>query len=125
MLERKRQFKEIEVRKSEDGSLLRIYQHGKSGEVFVIPDPGLKLSQVATVQEEVAHLLSAAPTATPQETTPSQQVESAQESAPPSPCPETPLGEPSVEPAEAVGAADAKTAAESTPLATEENRPTA
>lgn len=61
MLERKRQLKEIEVRHSEDGTLLRIYQHGKSGEVFLIPDPGLKLSQVAAVQDEVAHLLSATP----------------------------------------------------------------
>lgn len=59
MLERKRQLKEIEVRKNEDGSLTRIYQHGKSGEVFVIPDPGLKLSQVAEVQSEVADLLAA------------------------------------------------------------------
>ena len=58
MLERKRQLKELEVRKNEDGSLTRIYQHGKSGEVFVIPDPGLKLSQVAEVQSEVADLLA-------------------------------------------------------------------
>jgi hypothetical protein len=59
MLERKRQLKEIEVRKNDDGSLTRIYQHGKSGEAFVIPDPGLKLSQVAEVQAEVADLLAA------------------------------------------------------------------
>ncbi len=63
MLERKRQLKELEVRKNEDGSLTRIYQHGKSGEVFVIPDPGLKLSQVAEVQSEVADLLAAPATA--------------------------------------------------------------
>jgi hypothetical protein len=69
MLERKRQLKEIEVRQSEDGSLLRIYQHGKTGEVFVIPDPDLKLSQVAEVQEEVAHLLAAAPATQPAEAT--------------------------------------------------------
>jgi hypothetical protein len=58
MLERKRQLKELEVRKNEDGSLTRIYHHGKSGEAFVIPDPGLKLSQVAEVQAEVAALLA-------------------------------------------------------------------
>jgi hypothetical protein len=79
MLERKRQFKEIEVRKSEDGSLLRIYQHGKSGEVFVIPDPGLRLSQVAAVQEEVAHLLSASPASPP---TPSAENSTAGQTAP-------------------------------------------
>jgi hypothetical protein len=59
MLERKRQLKEVEVRRNEDGSLTRIYHHGKSGEAFVIPDPGLKLSQVAEVQAEVAGLLAA------------------------------------------------------------------
>ncbi len=47
------------MRKNEDGSLTRIYHHGKSGEAFVIPDPGLKLSQVAEVQAEVADLLAA------------------------------------------------------------------
>jgi hypothetical protein len=57
MLERKRILKEIEVKRGGDGSITRIYVHGKSGEVFIIPDPQLKLSQVAEVQMQVADLL--------------------------------------------------------------------
>jgi hypothetical protein len=53
MLERKRILKEVEV-KREDGNVTRIYEHGKTGEVFVIPDPQLKLSEIEQVQTEVA-----------------------------------------------------------------------
>jgi hypothetical protein len=58
MLERKRMLREIEARRSDDGTLLRIYEHTKTGEVFVIPDPQLRLDQVAGVQDEIAALLS-------------------------------------------------------------------
>lgn len=58
MLERKRMLKEVEARRS-GGELTRIYVHTKSGEVFVIPDPQLRLEQVASVQKEVAELLGA------------------------------------------------------------------
>jgi hypothetical protein len=58
MLERKRVLKEVETRQSE-GQLLRIYEHSKSGEVFLIPDPQLRLDQVASVQLEIAELLGA------------------------------------------------------------------
>ena len=58
MLERKRILKEREVKRGDDGSLTRIYEHGKTGEVFVIPDPQLKLAQVEEVQRQVADLLS-------------------------------------------------------------------
>jgi hypothetical protein len=61
MLERKRILKEIEVKRDESGSLLRIYEHGKSGEVFVIPDPELKLDELTNVQNEVAGLLAPGP----------------------------------------------------------------
>ena len=61
MLERKRVLKEIEVKRGGDGSLTRIYEHGKTGEVFVIPDPQLRLDQVADVQAQVATLLGAPP----------------------------------------------------------------
>lgn len=56
MMERKRIFKPIES-KEEDGRLLNIYLHAKTGEVFVIPDPGLRLDQIEAVQMEVAELL--------------------------------------------------------------------
>jgi hypothetical protein len=59
MLERKRTIKEVETRRSEDGALLRIYQFPKTGEVLVIPDPQLRLSQMAEIQLEVASLLGA------------------------------------------------------------------
>jgi hypothetical protein len=55
MLERKRLLKEVETRASDDGAqLIRIYEHAKTGEVFVVPDPGLRLDQLAQVQTEVA-----------------------------------------------------------------------
>lgn len=57
MLERKRLLKEVETRRSDGGQITRIYQHVKTGEVFVIPDPGLRLGEIAAVQTEVAALL--------------------------------------------------------------------
>jgi hypothetical protein len=57
MLERKKLLKEIETKNAPDGQLTRIYEHTKTGEVFVIPDPGLRLDQIAQVQQEVAWLL--------------------------------------------------------------------
>lgn len=56
MLERKRTLKPIETKK-EDGQKILIYEHAKTGEVFVIPDPELKLDQIEQVQMEVAELL--------------------------------------------------------------------
>ncbi|MEO8351553.1 MAG: hypothetical protein ABI680_07470 [Chthoniobacteraceae bacterium] len=58
MLERKRILKEVETKRADDGSLTRIYEHAKSGEVFVIPDPQLRLDQLAEVQAEVADYLA-------------------------------------------------------------------
>ena len=57
MLERKRLLKPIEV-KEEDGKRVHLYLHAKTGEVFVIPDPGLHLDQIEAVQMEVAGLLA-------------------------------------------------------------------
>ena len=58
MLERKRVLKEVEVKRG-DGLVTRIYEHGKTGEVFIIPDPQLRLDQVAEIQAQVAGLLGA------------------------------------------------------------------
>lgn len=58
MLERKRLLKPIEQRRSEDGRLLLVYEHSKTGEVFVIPDPQLRLDEIEGVQMEVAAMLS-------------------------------------------------------------------
>ena len=59
MLERKRLLREVEVKRSGDGSLTRIYEHVKTGEVFIVPDPELRLDQVEQVQMQVAGLLGA------------------------------------------------------------------
>ena len=42
---------------SAEGGLTRIYEHSKTGEVFVIPDPQLRLDQIEEVQMQVAELL--------------------------------------------------------------------
>jgi hypothetical protein len=57
MLERRRVFVEKDVQLREDGSKLRIYEHKKSGEAFVVPDPDLKLAELEHVQEEVVGML--------------------------------------------------------------------
>lgn len=56
MLERKRLLKQIEVKEDNESRTL-IYEHVKTGEVFVIPDPQLRLDQLEAVQNEVASLL--------------------------------------------------------------------
>lgn len=58
MLERKRILKEIEVKKDGGGRVTRIYEHPKTGEVFVIPDPQLRLDQLAALQVELSQLLA-------------------------------------------------------------------
>jgi len=92
MLERKRLLKEKETLREGD-SLTRVYEHTKTGEVFVIPDPQLRLDQLEQVQLEVAALLSppAAPPA-PDNITP----EAA--AAPEVPAAEAPTEPESVEP---------------------------
>ncbi len=57
MLERKRLLRQVEARQ-EEGSRTLIYEHVKTGEVFVIPDPELRMDQIAGVQAEVAELLA-------------------------------------------------------------------
>ena len=56
MLERKRTLVQTDRRVTEN-SVLLIYEHDVSGEVFIIRDPQLKLSEVEHVQDEVAVLL--------------------------------------------------------------------
>lgn len=56
MLERKRLLRQIETQDAERGRVL-IYEHVKTGDVFVVPDPQLRLDELAPVQAEVAHLL--------------------------------------------------------------------
>ena len=57
MLERKRIFVERDIQLKEDGTQVLVYEHRKTAEIFLIPDPRLKLAQLESVQTEVAALL--------------------------------------------------------------------
>lgn len=56
MLERKKILKQIETESTEKGRVL-IYEHAKTGDVFVVPDPQVRLDELSGVQAEVAQLL--------------------------------------------------------------------
>lgn len=57
MLERRRIFVEKQVTLQPDGRRIRLYEHKKTGETFVVPDPDLKLSELEPIQEQVMALL--------------------------------------------------------------------
>jgi hypothetical protein len=59
MLERKRVLKQVKTEESEDGAVL-IYEHSKTGDVFIVPNVRLRLDELEAVQNEVAHLLQSA-----------------------------------------------------------------
>jgi hypothetical protein len=56
MLERKRVLR-VQTETWREGRRTFVYEHGKSGDLFTIPDPHLQLQQLAAVQCEVAGLL--------------------------------------------------------------------
>ena len=49
MLERKRVLKQIKTDERQTGRVL-IYEHAKTGDVFIVPDPQLRLDELAAVQ---------------------------------------------------------------------------
>lgn len=57
LLERKRTLKQVDIRESAEEKVL-IYEHVKTGEVFIIPDPRLRLDQLDSVQQEIYSLLA-------------------------------------------------------------------
>lgn len=57
MLERKRQIVQT-VEKEVDGAKMLFYENKKTGEIFIVRDPELKLDEVAQIQEEVATILA-------------------------------------------------------------------
>jgi hypothetical protein len=57
MLERKRLLKQIQT-ENRDGGRVLVYEHAKTGDVFVVPDPQLRLDELDDVQVEVARLLA-------------------------------------------------------------------
>ena len=59
MLERKRVLKQVKTEQNANGRVL-IYEHPATGDVFVVPDPQLRLDELEAVQNEVAELLRTA-----------------------------------------------------------------
>jgi hypothetical protein len=56
MLERQKRLRETDHQRTPDG-ILRVYEHRKTGEVFIVKDPDIALSEVQAVQDEVFILL--------------------------------------------------------------------
>ncbi|MGE4489903.1 MAG: hypothetical protein AB7E95_10220 [Kiritimatiellales bacterium] len=61
MLERKKILVEKDVQIRDDQVKVRVYEHKKSGDTFLIVDPELKLAEIEKVQEEVVGLLGGKP----------------------------------------------------------------
>lgn len=59
MLERGRQLVERDAKPHESGGILRVYEHRRSGDTFVVLDPQLRLEEIGTVQRQVIEMLSA------------------------------------------------------------------
>jgi hypothetical protein len=60
MLERKRVLKQLKTESRKGGRRVLIYEQPTTGDVFVVPDPQLRLDELEAVQNEVAELLRAA-----------------------------------------------------------------
>jgi len=56
MLERKKQLVEADNQPTATG-IIRIYEHRKSGDVFIVKDPNIPLSEVESVQDEISIML--------------------------------------------------------------------
>jgi hypothetical protein len=56
MLERQKTLRETDNQRTPNG-ILRVYEHRKTGEIFLIRDPDIPLSEVEAVQNEVFILL--------------------------------------------------------------------
>ena len=57
MLERKKTLKHVDTRETAEEKIL-IYEHAKTGEVFIIVDPRLRLDQLDSVQQEVYSMMA-------------------------------------------------------------------
>lgn len=60
MLERQKLLRETDSQPTA-GGILRIYEHKKTGEVYIVKDPNIPLDQVEEIQNEVIELLSPKP----------------------------------------------------------------
>jgi hypothetical protein len=76
MLERQRLLVERDVQTMEDGALRRVYEHRKTGEIWIIADPQIRLSDLERIQTEVvARLGGEAPPPPPADEEPAQDPE--------------------------------------------------
>lgn len=57
MLERTRLLVEKDIQTRDDGVMIRVYEHRKTGETFLIADPRLQLDQLEAVQQQVMDML--------------------------------------------------------------------
>jgi hypothetical protein len=60
MLERKRVLKQVKTETRNGGRRVLIYEQPATGDVFIVPDPQLRLDELENVQHEVAELLRGA-----------------------------------------------------------------
>lgn len=67
MLERQKLLRETDTQPTSNG-ILRIYEHRKTGEVFIVKDPNIPLDEVEKIQLEVMELLSPQKSIIPEET---------------------------------------------------------
>jgi hypothetical protein len=58
MLERGKLLVERDAKPHESGGILRVYEHKRSGDTFVVLDPKLRLDRLGEVQQQVISLLS-------------------------------------------------------------------
>lgn len=66
MLERKKILIERKVRHAPDGTMIRVYEHKKTGEIMLVTDPDLGIDELPGVQRRVQALLEpTAPAQTP------------------------------------------------------------
>jgi len=56
MLERKKLLRETDTQATPNG-ILRIYEHRRDGDVFIIRDPNIPLDQVESIQQDIIDLL--------------------------------------------------------------------
>jgi hypothetical protein len=56
MLERKKLLRETDTQPTPNG-ILRIYEHRRDGDVFIIRDPNIPLDQIESVQQDIIDLL--------------------------------------------------------------------
>jgi hypothetical protein len=58
MLERSKILVERDAKEQPDRTIIRIYEHRRTGESFIVLDPRIRLENLGNVQSEVVALLS-------------------------------------------------------------------